>query len=80
MITTSCFMDLTKRTKIKGLSTTSWFAIIIIGFIAWFFLLLYALIVVSVCYILFFILELFDEDIYEIINAKMKIPTNKYYA
>lgn len=73
-------MDLTKKTKIKGLSTTSWFMIIIIGFICWFFFLLYSLIIVSILYCLFFILEFFDEDIYDIIFAKMKIPQSKFYA
>lgn len=80
MITTTCFMDLTKKTKIFGLLTTSWFVIIVASFVTWFFVLLYALIVFALLYTFFFILELFDEDIYEIIGAKLKIPTNKYYA
>ncbi|MFK0441227.1 hypothetical protein ACISOG_09205 [Campylobacter jejuni] len=47
MVETSCYRDLTRKTKIKGLTSTSWFALIILGFIAWFFLVLYSLIVVS---------------------------------
>lgn len=39
MVSTTCFMDLTKKAKIKGLTTTSWFIVIIGAFIAWFFFL-----------------------------------------
>lgn len=73
-------MDLTKKTKILGLTTTSLFMIVIFGFISWFFLILYSFIVVAVLYCLFFILEFFDEDIYEIIGARMKITQNKLYS
>lgn len=80
MIISDCYMDLTKKTKIVGLTTTSLFITIVVGFISWFFLILYAFIVVAVLYCFFFILEFFDEDIYEIIGAKMKISQNKFYA
>ncbi|MBK3498176.1 hypothetical protein JJB27_03675 [Campylobacter fetus subsp. venerealis] len=80
MIVTDCYMDLTKKTKIVGLTTTSLFILIILGFIAWFILVLYSLIVVAVFYCLFFVLEFFDEDIYDIIGAKLKISQNKFYA
>ncbi|ALV00756.1 hypothetical protein I6Q26_001832 [Campylobacter jejuni] len=80
MVETSCYRDLTRKTKIKGLTSTSWFALIILGFIAWFFLILYSLIVIAFLYCFFFILEFFDEDIYQIIFAKLSIPQNKYYA
>ena len=73
-------MDLTKRTKIIGLTTTSLFTIIIAGFISWFILILYSLAVVAILYCFFFILEFFDEDIYDIIGSKMKISQNKFYA
>ncbi len=73
-------MDLTKKTKLKGLTTTSWFAIIILGFISWFFLVLYSIIVIACLYFLFFLLEYFDEDIYNIISSNMKITNSKYYA
>lgn len=73
-------MDLTKKTKLKGLTTTSWFAIIILGFISWFFLVLYSIIVIACLYFLFFLLEYFDEDIYNIISYNMKITNSKYYA
>ncbi len=46
MVETSCYRDLTRKTKIKGLTSTSWFALIILGFIAWF-LVLYSLIVIA---------------------------------
>ncbi|MBO5063261.1 MAG: hypothetical protein J6C08_01965 [Campylobacter sp.] len=80
MINSTCFTDLTKKTKLKGLSTTSWFAIIILGFISWFFLVLYSIVVIAFLYLLFFLLEYFDEDIYSIISSNMKIPNSKYYA
>ncbi|EAK8640568.1 hypothetical protein E7N02_09335 [Campylobacter coli] len=80
MVETSCYRDLTRKTKIKGLTSTSWFALIILGFIAWFFLVLYSLIVIAFLYCFFFILEFFDEDIYQIIFAKLSITQNKYYA
>ncbi len=80
MIETSCYRDLTRKTKIKGLTSTSWFALIILGFIAWFFLVLYSLIVIAFLYCFFFILEFLDEDIYQIIFAKLSIQQNKYYA
>lgn len=80
MIITDCYMDLTKKTKIKGLTTTSWFILIVVGFLSWFALLLYSLIVVAVLYCILFTLEFFDEDIYEIIFAKFKIQQNKFYA
>lgn len=80
MIVTDCYMDLTKRTKIIGLTTTSLFTIIIAGFISWFILILYSLAVVAILYCFFFILEFFDEDIYDIIGSKMRISQNKFYA
>lgn len=80
MITTTCFKDLTKKTKLKGLSTTSWFILIILGFISWFFLLLYSIAFVGFLYCLFVILEFFDEDIYEIISKNFSISQKKFYA
>lgn len=73
-------MDLTKKTKIMGLTTTSLLIIFVVGFVAWFILILYSLAVVAVLYCFFFVLEFFDEDIYEIIGSKMKISQNKFYA
>ena len=73
-------MDLTKKTKIKGLTTTSWFIIIILGFISWFVMLLYAGFVIVFLYSFLFLLEYLDEDIYDIIFAKIQIPQNKFYA
>ncbi|EAI7263283.1 hypothetical protein AJY52_07625 [Campylobacter lari] len=80
MIQTTCYRDLTRKTKIKGLTSTSWFALIILGFIAWFFLVLYSLIVIVFLYCFFFILEFFDEDIYQIIIAKFSLPQNKFFS
>lgn len=73
-------MDLTKKTKIVGLTPTSLFIIFTIGFITWFIFIMYSLVVIAVLYCLFFVLEFFDEDIYEIIGSKMKISQNKFYA
>ncbi|CUU74920.1 Uncharacterised protein [Campylobacter hyointestinalis subsp. hyointestinalis] len=80
MVVTDCYMDLTKKTKIMGLTTTSILIIFVVGFVAWFILILYSLAVVAVLYCFFFVLEFFDEDIYEIIGSKMKISQNKFYA
>ncbi|EGU24793.1 hypothetical protein CFV354_1896 [Campylobacter fetus subsp. venerealis NCTC 10354] len=63
-----------------GLTTTSLLIIFVVGFVAWFILILYSLAVVAVLYCFFFVLEFFDEDIYEIIGSKMKISQNKFYA
>ncbi|EPH09870.1 hypothetical protein HMPREF9309_00507 [Campylobacter ureolyticus ACS-301-V-Sch3b] len=80
MIVTDCYMDLTKKTKILGLTTTSLGLTIIIGFIFWFIMILYSLIVVVFLYCFFFTIEYLDEDIYDIIGSKMKISQNKFYA
>ncbi|WP_276882257.1 hypothetical protein [Campylobacter cuniculorum] len=80
MITTTCIAELTKKTKIKGLTPKSWFIIIIAGFISWFILFFYSLAVVVILYAIFSILEFLDEDIYEIIGSKFKISANKFYA
>ena len=80
MIVTNCYMDLTKKTKIVGLTSTSIIIIFVTGFISWFVLILYSLAIVAILYCLFFVLEFFDEDIYEIIGSKMKISQNKFYA
>ncbi len=80
MIETSCFRDLTKKTKIKGLSPKSWFIIIIASFAAWFLLFFYSLAVFALLYCVFAILEFLDEDIYELISSKMKISPNQFYA
>ncbi len=86
MVETSCYRDLTRKTKIKGLTSTSWFALIILGFIAWF-LVLYSLIVIAFLYCFFFIL-IFDEDIYQIIlqnyryrktNIMLKVKNGNEY-
>ncbi|OCR03188.1 hypothetical protein BA184_09290 [Helicobacter pullorum] len=80
MVSTTCFMDLTKKAKIKGLTTTSWFIVIIGAFIAWFFFLLYAIPIAVGIYCILFILEFFDEDIFQILYMKFSLPINKYYA
>ncbi|WP_413784155.1 hypothetical protein [Campylobacter concisus] len=80
MVVTDCYMDLTRKTKIMGLTTTSLLIIFVIGFISWFILILYSLAVVAVLYCFFFILEFFDEDIYEIIGSNFKISQRKFFA
>ena len=80
MVVTDCYMDLTRKTKIMGLTTTSLLIIFVIGFISWFILILYSLAVVAVLYCLFFILEFLDEDIYEIIGSNLKISQRKFFA
>ena len=80
MVVTDCYMDLTRKTKIMGLTTTSLLIIFVIGFISWFILILYSLSVVAVLYCFFFILEFFDEDIYEIIGSNFKISQRKFFA
>lgn len=80
MIESTCYRDLTSKSKIKGLTSTSWFALIILGFVAWFFLVLYSIAVVAFLYCMFFILEYFDEDIYQIVYSKFSIKQDKFYA
>lgn len=80
MVVTDCYMDLTRKTKIMGLTTTSLLIIFVIGFISWFILILYSLAVVAVLYCFFFILEFLDEDIYEIIGSNLKISQRKFFA
>lgn len=79
MITTQCFQDLTRKTKIKGLSTTSWACVIVATFVTWFIFLLYAIPVAVVLYGLFALLEFFDEDFYQILMLKNKVAQNKFY-
>lgn len=73
-------MDLTKKTKYKGLSKPSWTMLLTAAIIAWFLILLYSLVLAAVLYVIFYTLEYFDEDIYEIIAQKFKISENKFYA
>ncbi|RDU64252.1 MULTISPECIES: hypothetical protein [Helicobacter] len=80
MIKTSCFQDLTRKTKIKGLTTTSWLILIVVGFACWFIFLLYSLVIVALLYGVLFLLEYFDEDIYQILELNLKISHKKYYA
>lgn len=80
MIETDCYRDLTKKTKIRGLSTNSWIALIIVSFTAWFILVLWAIPIAIMMYMILYILEYFDEDIYDIIFLKFKIKSSKYYA
>lgn len=80
MITTTCFEELTKKTKIKGLSPKSWGIIIFVAFFTWFILFFYSFIVVVFLYALLSIMEFLDEDIYEIISSRIKISPNQFYA
>ena len=80
MIVTDCYMDLTKRTKIMGLTTTSLLILIVVLAVSWFALLLYSLAIVAIVWFVLFLMEFFDEDIYDIISSKMKIKQNKFYA
>lgn len=80
MISTPCYRDLTTKTKFKGLTTTSWFILVILSVIVWFMLILYSIPVIALFYCVLFILEFFDEDIYEILYSKISISQNKFYA
>ena len=73
-------MDLTKRTKIMGLTTTSLLILVVVLAVSWFALLLYSLSIVAIVWFVLFLMEFFDEDIYDIISSKMKIKQNKFYA
>lgn len=79
MITTQCFQDLTRKTKIKGLSTASWAAVVTCTFVTWFFFLLWAIPVAVILYGLFALLEFLDEDFYQILILKNKVSGNKFY-
>ena len=80
MIVTDCYMDSTKRTKIMGLTTTSLLILVVVLAVSWFALLLYSLAIVAIVWFVLFLMEFFDEDIYDIISSKMKIKQNKFYA
>lgn len=79
MITTKCFQDLTRKTKIKGLSTASWACVIVATFVTWFLFLLWAIPVAIILYAFFALLEFFDEDFYQILMLKNKVSANKFY-
>lgn len=80
MLETNCHRELTKKTKTKGLTSNSWIALAFLGAMLWFFFVLWAIPMVALLYVLFLLLEFFDEDIYTIINVKSKIKAKKYYA
>lgn len=80
MIETNCYRELTKKTKTKGLTTNSWLILALIGGMLWFFFVFWAIPMVLVLYLGFWLLEYFDEDIYTIVNVKSKIKAKKYYA
>ena len=78
MIETDCYRELTKKTKIKGLSIFSWIILIALTFVFWFALVLYIPIAL-ILYIGLFTLEFFDEDIYQVLFKKFDIKADKYY-
>lgn len=80
MISTTCFRDLTRKIKIKGLTPKSWFIVILTTFAFWFFLGFYVFILTTFLYIVLMIMEFLDEDIYEILGSKFKITPDKFYA
>lgn len=80
MIETDCYRELTKKTKIKGLSIFSWIILISLTFMFWFALVLYAIPIALILYISLFTLEFFDEDIYQILFKKFDIKADKYYS
>lgn len=80
MIETNCYRDLTKKIKIKGLSTTSWLILITVAFIAWLIVMLWAVPIAIFVYGLLWLLEFFDEDIYQILQIKNKVKSNQFFA
>lgn len=80
MVESNCHRDLTRKTKIKGLTANSWLVLIILGMLSWFIFLLWAIPIVIFLFMLLWVLEFFDEDIYQIIYLKFQIKTSKYYA
>lgn len=80
MIETNCYRDLTKKTKIKGLSLTSWLMLIILSLISWFIFVLWTFAIATFLYAFFWLLEFFDEDIYQILQIKNKVKSNQFYA
>ena len=51
-----------------------------LGGFLWFFFVFYAIPMVLVLYVGFWLLEYFDEDIYTIISVRQKIKAKNYYA
>lgn len=80
VLETNCHRELTKKTKTKGLTTNSWLILALIGGFLWFFFVFYAIPMVLVLYVGFWLLEYFDEDIYTIISVRQKIKAKNYYA
>lgn len=80
MLETYCHRELTKKTKSKGLTTNSWLMLAFLGGFLWFFFVFYSIPMIFMLYIVFWLLEYFDEDIYTIVSVKNKIKAKKYYA
>lgn len=80
MIETTCYRDLTRKTKIKGLSSTSWAILIVVGVAFWFIFVLLAIPVAIILYAVLWLLEFFDEDIYKILSIKSKVKANQFYS
>lgn len=80
MIETTCYRDLTRKTKIKGLSSTSWAILIVVGVGFWFIFVLLAIPIAIILYAVLWLLEFFDEDIYKILSIKSKVKANQFYS
>lgn len=80
MLETNCHRELTKKTKNKNLTTNSWLVLAFSGFLLWIFFVFWAIPMVCFLYLMLWLLEFFDEDIYTIISVKSKVKAKRYYA
>lgn len=79
MVTATCYRELTKKVKFKGLSFFSWIILGAISFFVWIIFILWAIHVAIGLYGILFLCEYFDEDIYEIIAKNHSIKSSEYY-
>ncbi|TLD85194.1 hypothetical protein LS70_001200 [Helicobacter sp. MIT 11-5569] len=80
MLNSLCYREMTKKPKAKGLTITSWIIWAFSTFILWFLIAFYMLPVSISILALLYTLEFFDEDIYDVLKAKSKIKSKKFYA
>ena len=80
MLETQCYRELTKKTKTRGLTSNSWLLFALIGGFLWILFVFWAIPMIFILYVLLWLLEYFDEDIYSILNYKTKIKSKRYFA
>ena len=80
MLNSLCYRELTKKAKSKGLTITSWIIWSFSTFILWFLIQFYMIPASIFILASLYTLEFFDEDIYDIFKARIKIKSKNFYA